>query len=217
MRIDIWLDYVCPFCYLGTKRLDQALAELGMKDAELVYHSFELDPQAKRHTGMSVPQQIADKYDMPLEEAEAMHEGLAEQGRELGLAFAMDQAVPTNTHAAHRVAQRMQQQSGAQVFRWVDAMFEGHFAQGLDIGDEDVLAELSQKAGFDAGLVQDALSDAVTEAAVEADIQQARSIGVQGVPFFVFNRTHAVSGAQPTELFVQALEQLRDGADSEAN
>ncbi|TGB01672.1 DsbA family oxidoreductase [Halobacillus salinus] len=205
MKIEVWSDFVCPFCYIGKARLENALEAFPQKDqVELVFKSFELDPQAEKNTGQNIHEKLAAKYGRSLEEARGMTANMTEQAKMEGLDFRFDDMVPTNTFDAHRIAKLAESKGiGLTV---AQRFFQAVFTDGEDVGDHDTLIRLATEAGLDESNVKETLeSDAFTEQ-VRSEQGEAYQIGVQGVPFFVINRKYAISGAQPKETFTQALE-----------
>ncbi|MFV0427820.1 MAG: DsbA family oxidoreductase [Arachnia sp.] len=207
MRIDIWSDVVCPFCYLGKQRLDAALRQWQHADAvEIVWHSFELDPHASRESSESLAEHIATKYGTSLAQSEASQEALAEQfAAEGGLRFNWRTAKPGNTFDAHRVFHYAVEQGVGEVV--MGALMRAYFSEGAPVADRASVARVAAEAGLDAEAVAHVLDSEAYAAAVRDDEAQAREIGISGVPFFVFDGRLAVSGAQPTEVFLQALTQ----------
>jgi predicted DsbA family dithiol-disulfide isomerase len=205
MRIEVWSDFVCPFCYIGKRRLEEALAQLPESaEVEVDYKSFELDPQAKSNTGQNMHEKLAAKYGRSLEEAREMTQNMTEQAKMVGLDFHFDTMVPTNTFDAHRVAKFAETKGlGKEV---AERFFKGVLTDSRDLGDHQTLAELASEIGMDSKEVNEVLQGTDYTEVVRAEENEAHQIGVQGVPFFVINRKYAVSGAQPTEVFVQGLQ-----------
>ena len=208
MRIDIWSDVVCPWCAIGNKRLERALADFAHADqVEVVYHSFQLDPSAPAVPTERAADMLARKYRMsPAQAAEA-------QGRVTGLAAeeGMDwtgaESWHVNTRDAHRLLHLALTELGApKQVALKEALWHAHFAEGRNVGDHAVLLELATGVGLSADRVRGVLESDEFADAMEADIDRAADLGAGGVPFFVIDEKFAVSGAQPAELFGQALE-----------
>ncbi|MCA1010818.1 DsbA family oxidoreductase [Halobacillus halophilus] len=205
MKIEIWSDFVCPFCYIGKRRLEQALENFPNEEkAEVVYKSFELDPNAERSSKQSMHEKLAAKYGRSLEEAKEMTRNMEEQASMVGLDFRFDTMVPTNTMDAHRVAKFAETKGLDQ--ETAEVLFRAVFTDSKDIGDHETLIELAQEAGLDQSEVRQVLESTDYMELVRTEETEAHQVGVQGVPFFVINRKYAVSGAQPIEIFTQALE-----------
>jgi predicted DsbA family dithiol-disulfide isomerase len=207
MKIEVWSDFVCPFCYIGKRRLEKALEEFPYRDqVEVVFKSFELDPYASRNTNLTIHELLAKKYGTSIEQAKRMNEGVAEQAASVGLDFEFDTMIPTNTLDAHRMAKFAESKGkGAEL---TERLLKAYFTDSKHIGDHETLTELAIEAGLNRQEVESILTGNDYEEAVRADEAEAREIGVQGVPFFVLNRKYAISGAQPTEVFVGALQKV---------
>jgi len=205
MKVDIWSDVYCPWCYLGKRRLEQALANFEHRDqVEVVWHSFQLDPDAPKKSSSTQNELLARKMGRNLKEVEAMQARLTALAAEEGLTYHLDTAIPGNSFDAHRLVHL------AATYGLQDAMKErlmkAYFTDSLAVSDEDVLVQLGVEVGLDAAEVHDMLSSSAFAKDVNSDIRLAMEIGIHGVPFFVFNDKYAVSGAQQTEVFTTALE-----------
>ena len=216
LKVDVWSDIACPWCYVGKRRLEAALKRFAHADAvDVAWHSFELDPSAPavRNDGASHAERLAKKYGMSLPQAQARIRQLTEVARGDGLTMAFDRVQSANTFDAHRVL-HMAESKGLQ-----DAVKErlmrGYFTEGALVSDHAVLARLASEAGLDAGEVADMLAGDAYAAAVRADEEQARALGIHGVPFFVLGQRYALSGAQPADVVLRALNEAW-AAQSEA-
>ncbi|MGP6172620.1 DsbA family oxidoreductase [Corynebacterium sp. A21] len=206
MRIDIWSDYVCPFCTVGERHLSLALENFRSRDdVEIVWRSFQLDPAAEKDPQGTMVDSLVKGKGMPREQVENMVSGLAERAAAVGLDFNWRDGVNANTWDAHRVGQ-LAREKGVGT-SWDDTVKAGFFSQGRNVADHDTLREFADQVGLERTEVDRVLSSDEFSDQVNADIATARQIGVQGVPFFVFDGRLAVSGAQPVEVFTQALEQ----------
>ena len=212
MRIEIWSDVVCPWCYIGKRRLERALAEFPHADqVEVVYRSFELDPSAPRHEHggereLTTPV-LARKYGQDEVQMRRMQEQLVATAAEEGLAFRLLENVHTNTVDAHRLLHLALETGGPTLQRELkETMLAAYFSRAEDVGDPAVLRRLATGAGLDAARVDAVLAGDEFADAVEADIAQARAYGAGGVPFHVVDGRYGVSGAQPTEVLAQVLE-----------
>jgi len=207
MKIEIWSDYVCPFCYIGKRRLEKALEDFPHKDEVTIeYKSFELDPNAKRETELSIYEILAKKYGMSVEEAKRMSAGVAKQASEVGLQFNFDTSIPTNTFDAHRLAKFAESKGISKAM--TESLLKAYFTDSKHIGDKNFLKELGVSLGLDSVEVEEVLAGDAYEKDVRFDQREAREIGVQGVPFFVLNSKYAISGAQPPEVFSEALTKV---------
>ncbi|MCB0973094.1 MAG: DsbA family oxidoreductase [Actinobacteria bacterium] len=209
MKIDIWSDVICPFCLLGKRRLDAALAGWEHAgDVEVVWHSFELDPNAPRDLGGTLVEKIANKYGVSVEQSRASQQDIARQFTEVGAIFDWERAKPGNTFDAHRVFHlAVERGLGNEV---MSRFMTAYFAEGAAIGEVKTVQRLAVEAGLDADEVRSVLDGDAYGDAVRSDELAARQMGVSGVPFFVFDHRLAVSGAQPVEVFVAALNQAWD-------
>ena len=205
MKVEVFSDVVCPWCYLGERRLEHALAEFdGRDDVEVVYHSFELDPSFP--SGQTIPtmEMLATKYNLSPADAEAAEGRVAAMAEAEGLGFRPDRVLG-NTFDLHRVL-RLAADQGFQ-HRLLDSIYQAYFGEATDIFDPDTLAKLAEGAGLDPDDVHQVLdSDDYTDE-VREDEDQARQLGINGVPFYVLDGRLGVSGAQSTETFGEALRQ----------
>jgi predicted DsbA family dithiol-disulfide isomerase len=209
MRIEIWSDVVCPWCYVGKRRLETALAGFEHADeVEVVYRSFELDPSAPRHGHELSTGAVARKYGRSEDEMRQMQQQLIDLAAQEGLAFRLFETVHTNTVDAHRLLHLALETGGPALQRELkEALLAAYFVQARNVGDHDVLTEVATGAGLDGARVREVLAGAEYADAVAADVAQARAYGATGVPFFVVDQKYGVSGAQPAEVFGQVLDQ----------
>jgi predicted DsbA family dithiol-disulfide isomerase len=214
VRIDIWSDIVCPYCSLGKARFETALAAFPHRDeVEVAWHSFELDRHAEPVSNETLPEMIASKYGISHEQAEAQHVGLEHAAAEEGLTFAWREARPGNTHDAHRLT-HLAADRGLQA-EAVDRLMRAYFSEGAAIGDRDTLVRLGGEIGLPEDEVRGMLDSDDYGNHVRSDQATAKMIGIEGVPFFVLDRKFGVSGAQPFEVFSQALAQAWERRDEE--
>lgn len=219
MRIDIWSDVICPFCWIGKRHLEKAVESFRTEHpevpVEVVWRAYELDPTSPRGTGdqntETSAQMLSRKYGMPLSEAEAGQEQMAARFDELGLTFDWRSARICSTFDAHRLAALAAEHGQADAVD--EALRRAHFTEGRVISDPAVLREIARDAGLPADAVDRLLDGDGHADTVRQDVETARQLGVRGVPFFVFDGRLAVSGAQPVEVFAQALRQALDGTD----
>lgn len=208
MKIEVWSDFVCPFCYIGKRRLEQALEQFPHKDdVEVEFKSFELDPHAPVYTEKSIHESLAEKYGMSVEQAKQNTQHVAMQAAQAGLTFHFDGMKPTNTFDAHRLAKFAKDRGKERVI--TEKLLHAYFTESKNVGDLDTLAEIAEEAGLEREEALAVLRDKQKYAnEVRDDQRLARQFGVTGVPFFVINRKYAISGAQPLETFVRALEKV---------
>lgn len=213
MRIDIWSDVVCPFCWIGKRHLEAALETFRARHPEIgvevVWRAYELDPSAPRVVGdeptETSGQMLSRKYGMSLADAEAGQEQMAARFTELGLDFDWRSARICSTFDAHRLAALAAEHGRADAVD--EALRRAHFTEGRAISDPVVLHRIGVGAGLPAAEVDRVLRGDAYADLVHRDVETARGLGVRGVPFFVFDDRLAVSGAQPVEVFDRALEQ----------
>jgi predicted DsbA family dithiol-disulfide isomerase len=205
MRVDIWSDVVCPWCYVGKARFEEALSGFPHRDeVEVVYHSFELDPAYPKDLHETALTMLSRKYGMPEQQAQAADARVAGLARAEGLGFDSKRPVG-NTFDLHRVI-HLAGANGVQR-ELLTALNQAYFAQARQVFDRDVMTEVAVAAGLDKDAVTEVLDGDAYADEVRQDEQQAREIGISGVPFFVFDMALGVSGAQPTETFTSALDQ----------
>jgi predicted DsbA family dithiol-disulfide isomerase len=204
--VDVWSDVMCPFCYMGDTLLAQALEKFPhASGVEVRYHSFLLMPQlSDDDTPVSPTELLSAKHGLPREQAQAMNDQVSERARQIGLDYHLDDAKAVGTRTAHQLSHFAATQ-GKQ-HEMVQRLFQAYFTEGLNVADRQVLGDMAADVGLDRDAAGAALARGEFADAVEADIQQAREYGIQGVPFFVFAGKYAVSGAQPVEAFLQALD-----------
>ena len=209
MKVEIWSDVVCPFCYVGKRKFENALEEFAHRDeVEVVWHSFELTPDFQPIPGQNVYESLAAKKGISVAEGRAMSDHMAKVAKEVGLDFNFDRTIPANTFKAHQLihfAAAKGQQDQAK-----ERLFYAYYTEGQNIGDLDTLVKLAIELGFDSDETRQALHTDAYGEAVRRDEYHAQQINVRGVPFFVFEDKYAVSGAQPTELFAEVLEKAWD-------
>jgi predicted DsbA family dithiol-disulfide isomerase len=209
MRVDIWADIICPWCYVGKARFEKALDSFAHRDeVEVVYHSFELDPDSPRGQRESNLAMLSKKFGKSQAEALAMDDHVGSLARAEGLGFDSGRPVG-NTFDIHRVV-HLALDRGVQR-EVLDAVNEAYFAQARDVFDRDVLTEVAAGAGLDTAEVGKVFGGDAYADEVRQDELQARQVGINGVPFFVFDMALGASGAQPAELFTRALNQAWDG------
>lgn len=205
LRIDIWSDVVCPWCYVGKRRLEAALARFAHKDeVEIIWHSFELDPSAPKSHDTPVTTRLAKKYRMPVERAQQMVAQLTKTAAADGLTMNIDKQRDGNTFDAHRLLHFAYEHGKQNELE--ERLFYANFTEGAPIADVDTLAKLAGEVGLDEEQARAVLNSEQYADAVRADEDNARTLGISGVPFFVFGSKYAVSGAQPAEVFTQVLE-----------
>lgn len=211
VRIDIWSDIACPWCYLGLTRLDQAITRFEHgDDVQVDLHSFQLDPTLPESFPGTEAEYLAETKGLDLETVHRMTGQVAAAAATAGLTLDFERLVVANSRRAHRLLQEAKTVSPSVAWALELALFEAHFTQGRDVGDPVTLVELATATGLDSARARAALDDPERDAAVTDDIDQAARLGVRGVPFFVLAGKYGVSGAQPPEAFDQALQLVWD-------
>lgn len=204
MQIEVWSDVVCPWCYIGKRRFEAALANFEHRaQVKVVWRSFELDPQAPRSSEDTLHQMLAKKYGMSVEQAAAANRRVSVLAAQEGLDYHLDLAHPGNTFDAHRLIHY------AASYGLQDAMKErlmrAYFTEGQPVGDLEVLIRLGAEVGLDTEQTRAVLTGGKYADAVAADQREAYLLGISSVPFFVINGKHGISGAQPVQLYQRAL------------
>jgi predicted DsbA family dithiol-disulfide isomerase len=204
MKIEIWSDVMCPFCYIGKRRLEEALKDFPGKDeVEIEWKSFQLDPEMVSQPGKNVYQYLAERKGISVAESEQMHGQVIAMAESAGLHYRFDKAVIANSFDAHRLMQLAKTKGlGSEA---EERIFSAYFTEGVNVAEHAELVRLGTEIGLDAEEARAVLDSGAFSAEVAADIREAQQIGVRGVPFFVFDRKYAVSGAQPAEAFFQTL------------
>jgi predicted DsbA family dithiol-disulfide isomerase len=208
MNVDIWSDIACPWCFIGKRRFEKALAAFPHKDQVAVtWHSYQLDPSLPARYDGTELEYLSERKGMPADRVQEMFDQVTRVAADEGLAYDFSRVVVANSFAGHELLHLARASAGSSAADAVkEALLSAHFEHGEDIGARDVLLRIGTEAGLDAEEVTTALDSGAYREAVRADISHARTLGIQGVPFFVFENKYGVSGAQPAELFTQALE-----------
>lgn len=206
MKIEIWSDVMCPFCYIGKNNFEQALAKLPFKDeVEVEWKSFQLDPTLDPKETKNTIEYFKEKKGFPEAQAQQMIGQVAQMGKGAGIDFNFEKALITNTFSAHKLLHLAKKHNKANEME--EALFIAHFIDGKNVGDLDTLVSLAETLGIDKEEAKQAVISEEFDYEINQDILEARNNGVSGVPFFILNGKYAVSGAQPVELFENALQQ----------
>jgi predicted DsbA family dithiol-disulfide isomerase len=205
MRIDIWSDVVCPWCYIGKRRLERVLAEFPHHDeVEVVYHSFQLDPTAPVEPVETAREMVVRRYRMTPEQAAEMQRHVASVAADEGMHWQHSEAPYANTRDAHRLL-HLARELGRQA-DLKEALMNAYFAERRNLADHAELRKIAVGAGLEESRVEEVLTGTRFDDEVEDDIQQAAAYGATGVPFFVVDGRYGISGAQPEELFRDVIE-----------
>jgi len=205
MEVEIWSDVMCPFCYIGKRKFETALKQFKhQNDVEIVWHSFQLAPEIKTQPDVNIHQFLSEHKGMSLEQAKEMNDHVTQLAKQVGLVYNFDKSIVANSFNAHRFtyfAKQYDKQNEAE-----EILFRSYFTDGKNIDDYPTLIRLGEEIGLDTSALKAALENGSYADDVKTDIYEAQQVGVRGVPFFVFNRKYAVSGAQESNAFLETLE-----------
>lgn len=207
LKVQIWSDIMCPFCYIGKRRIEEALNQFENKEAvEIEWKSFQLDAGFIPSTDDNLAEHLAEKYRKDTDWAQNMLDNMTQNAKTAGLDFNFEKAVLANSHNAHRLLHLAKKHHLANELE--ELLFKAYLTDGKNLNNLDTLSELGIEVGLEAEAVAQVLHSNAYSNDVKQDIQQANAIGVQGVPFFVFDNKYAISGAQPATAFLQTLEKV---------
>jgi len=205
LTVEIWSDVVCPWCYVGKRRFEHALEQFAHRDdVELIWRSFELDPSAPPERADSSAEHLAAKYGMSVEQAERSNAQMTELAAGEGLEYHLDRTRGGNSFDAHRLIHLAAAKGRQHAMK--ERLMRAYFTESEPVGDRDTLVRLATEVGLDGEQARAALEGEAYADAVHADEELAARIGIRGVPYFVLDRRYGVSGAQPAELLLQALD-----------
>lgn len=205
MKVEIWSDLVCPFCYIGKRKFEHALEQFEHGDnIEIEWRSYELQPGLQADASKNQYEHLAERKGWTLDYSKQVHAQLTETAKKAGLEYNFDNAIPANTFNAHRLSHLAADYDLQDVAE--ERLFHAHFTDGKDINDDETLVELGVEIGLPKDEVREMLQGDLYADEVRKDKEAARQVGVQGVPFFVFNGKYSISGAQPSELFLATLQ-----------
>lgn len=209
MKITVWADFVCPFCYIGIKNLEQALTEKGYEweDIDFEYKSFQLEPDATYVPGQTYQERLMERKNASAEDVQTMLDQIAVMAERAGLQYDYQQMKLTDTFPAHHLFQYAKE--AGKGYEYFEILYDAFFAQGALISDADFLLTVAKELGLDPKRAAAIINDPAEYAEkVVREIQEASRVGAQGVPFFIFNEKYGLSGAQPPEIFGQVLTQI---------
>jgi predicted DsbA family dithiol-disulfide isomerase len=205
MKIEIWSDIACPWCYIGRRRFEKALNQFEHRDqVEIVWRSFQLDPNAPREYKGTINDMLVEKKGIDHRRAEALHAQLTALAAQEGLVYHFDRVRPGNSFDAHRLLHLAAHHHLQSEMK--ERLQKAYFTEGLSYSDPDTLVRLGVEVGLDADETRKMLETDAYSADVRADSRRAQMLGISGVPFFLFDEKYAISGAQPVELFLTTLE-----------
>lgn len=207
MKIEVWSDFACPFCYIGKTRFEQALNEFKQKnEVEVIYKAYQLNPNAPKQMVGDAVQTFAKSHGMSANDAKQRLKMFEQNAKSVGLTYNYDIIQMTNTFDAHRVA-KYANQFGLEP-KLTTRLMKAYFTDGKNVADKNTLIELSVEVGLNEEAVRKVIEENQFADQVKSEMMEARQVGVQGVPFFVINRKYGISGAQATDYFLQALKQI---------
>ena len=217
IRVDVWSDVACPWCYIGKRRLEEGIDGLAqdMPNVAVEYHSFQLDPAMPNDFVGSAADHLARHKGVPEPRARAMQEHVTRVAADAGLTYDFASLQPANTFDAHQLLHLAKRHGNQPDVK--ERLLRAHFTEGRHVGRSEVLAEIGAEAGIPHDEVIDSLARNEFEPAVRGDIEQARVLGIRGVPFFVISGRYAISGAQPAEMFTRVLSEVADMGRAEGS
>lgn len=212
LKIQIWSDIMCPYCYIGKRRIEGALAEFNHKDqVEIEWKSFQLDSNFVASDDDNMAEHLAEKYRKDVNWAQEMMDSMTQNAKNAGLDFHFDKAIMANSFNAHRLLHLAKKNNLSNEME--ELLFKAYLTDGKNVNDTATLKTLGLEVGLKADEIDAVLESDAYAKEVHADIEMAQKIGVQGVPFFVFDNKYAVSGAQHVETFVKTLEKVWEEGD----
>ncbi|MBL7837859.1 MAG: DsbA family oxidoreductase [Bacteroidetes bacterium] len=207
MKIEIWSDIACPFCYIGKRRLEQALEQFEHKDKVTIeWKSYLLNPDLVPEPGQSLYAYLSKSKGWSMAYTMQANQQVLEMAREVGLNYQLDKVRIANTTDAHRIIQLAKQRGLDDTIE--EAFFDAYFTKGADLGDHEVLVDIAVRAGISESEARKVLNEQLLGDKISQDIYESTQIGVRGVPFFVFDNKYGISGAQPLEVFTRTLNQV---------
>ena len=213
IKVDVWSDIACPWCYIGKRKLENAIAQFEQSgnEVEVEYHSYLLNPAMPIDYEGSQRDYLAKHKGLPLTAVEQMSERVSQIAAAVGLNYDLENQIMTNTTLAHQLLHFAKEQGGVEKQSELkERLMSAHFVEAKHVGKVDVLADLAAEIGLDREAAKAALESGKYNDAFEADLQQARDYGISGVPFFVLNDKYGVSGAQESTTFLEAFEKLAE-------
>lgn len=207
LKVQIWSDIMCPYCYIGKRRVEKALTLFEHKEqVEIEWKSFQLDSSFIASPDDNIIEHLAEKYRKDNGWAQTMVDNMTQNAKTEGLDFHFEKAILANSHNAHRLLHLAKKYNLGNELK--ELLFKAYLTDGKNVNNLNTLSELGIEAGLDADTIAQVLHSDAFSKEVKEDIEMAQRIGVQGVPFFVFDNKYAISGAQPTEVFTQTLEKV---------
>jgi len=209
MQVEIWSDVMCPFCYIGKRKFEAALAKFDHhQNIEVIWKSYQLNPEMKTDPNKNSITTLAEHKGISIEESKEMHKYVIEMAAQAGLKYNMDKTIAANSFNAHRLTHYAK--SKDKQLEVEEKLFEAYFILGKNIDDLNTLLNIGTSAGLNQDELLKVLQGNQFADDVRKDIYEAQQVGVRGVPFFVFDRKYAVSGAQESAVFLQSLQKSFD-------
>ena len=209
MKIEIWSDIACPFCYIGKRKLEKAIQKLDdSSQVEVEWKSFQLNPDMISNPSLSTLDYLSQTKGWSMEQTLQVTSQVISMAKEEGLNFDFTQTVVANTKQAHRLLHLAKEKGKQDALK--ESLFQAYFIEGKNIDQQEVLLHCADSVGLDRDEAKQVLDLRNFDAAIDQDVYESRLIGVQGVPFFVFDRKFGISGAQPDEVFDRTLRQALD-------
>ena len=206
MKVEIWSDLMCPFCYIGKRRFENALKNFEYADeVNIIWRGFQLNPDMETDPDANINEYLAESKGWSLEQARQMNQRVTDMAAEEGLEYHLEQAVVANSYDAHRLVQFAKDRGKGSEME--EALFKAYFTDGKNTADHSTLIKLAEHIGIDPTEAKSILDNNKYANAVNHDLQLADNLNITSVPFFLFNRKFAVSGSQETEVFLKALKQ----------
>lgn len=210
MTVEIWSDIMCPFCYLGKRKFENALIQFNDKDnVNVLWKSFQLQPDLITDTSINIHRYLSQIKGVDIEKAIQMNEQVSQSAKQVGLVYNFDKMIVANTLKAHIMLHLAQKQGRQNEVK--ERLLKAYFTDGRNVDDIETLLEIWKEAGLKSETLSHDLEDEIYIDEVREDIYEARQSGIHGVPFFVFNRKYAISGAQESSIFLQTLEKAFTG------
>lgn len=207
MKIEIWSDVSCPFCYIGKRHLESALKAYEHREqVQIEWKSYLLDPTLPDETDQNVMEMLSEKKGLSMQQVKQMTYHVEAMGKEAGLNYDFSKPVPVSTYKAHLLIQLAKQKGLGEASE--ERLFKAYFMEGKNVADTAVLKDLGKEIGLSSDDLAELFTDSSLQSKLEADLYEAKTIGVSGVPFFLINDQYAISGAQPVELFLKTFEKV---------
>lgn len=205
MKIEVWFDFVCPFCYLGEAKFEKALAEFEHREkVEVDFRSFQLRMAGEPTKGKDIHQVVADKYGISYAQSKANNDRIAQAGKEVGLLYNFDAIKLNDSELAHEITQ-FAKKSGKER-DLIHSFFKAYFEEGMDIGDQAALLQIAGEVGLDTAELNYELASGVLKEQVHKDEDAAHALSIDTIPHFVIDGKYAISGAQDPQVFLSALK-----------